>query len=174
VGGEVEEASVAFARAAGFPLIWGVKGGGVEGSLMGAAARRGRASVGLRIGGEGRVEEAWVANLALALQGVLAKAGVLRAEPRSLPSYQVFDGLTTVAARRGGLWRRAVEPEVPVGRGGALGRVLDPFGRKVEAVESPREAVVLGIYTRGCVAPGVPVAELGHGFDTQGSRRNLP
>ncbi len=172
VGGEVEEASAALARSAGFPLIWAAKGGGIKGGLIRVAAQRGRASVGIGVGGEGRVEEAWVANLALALQGVLAKAGVLRAEPRSLPLYRVFGGLTKVAARRGGLWRRAAEPEVTVGSGGLLGRVLDPFGRELEAVESPMEAVVLGIYTRGGVAPGVPVAELGHGVETEGSHRN--
>ncbi len=174
VGGEVEEESAALARAAGFPFIWGAKGDGVEGSIMGAAAQRGRTSVGIGIGGEGRVEEAWVVNLALALQGVLAKAGVLRAEPRALPSYQVFSGLRKVAAHREGLWRRAMEPEVPVGRGGVLGRVFDPFGREAEAVESPMQAVVLGICTRGAVTSGAPVAELGHGSVTEGSQRDRP
>ncbi len=162
VGGSVEAASRRMALAAGIPLVWAHKGSILEGGLITAAARLGKPSVLVEVAGEGKAEEAWVGTMALAVQMILGEVGVLEFPAHRLDKYKLFSGFETVTSRRGGLFRRLVEPGVPMVKGQPLGEVSDPFGRPLETIRSPAgPGYVLGICTYGAVAPGDYVAELG-------------
>ncbi len=162
LGGSTEKSSRAMALAAGIPLVWAHKGSILEGGLVTAVARMGKPALLVEVAGEGKVEEAWVGTMALAVQGVLGNLGVLPFSPALLPSYHIFTGFHTVTSHRGGLFRRLVEPGVPMKKGQQLGEVYDPFGRSLEVLRSPAgPGYVLGICTYGAVAAGDYVAELG-------------
>ncbi len=167
-GGTAEAASNALAKACGLPLIWADGTKLLEGALIHAAARRGKPAVLIEIAGEGKAEEHWVVRMVAAVRGALARAKVLAEPPRYLEEYRVFDDLATVRNEAEGLWARKAEPMEDVGANAVLGRVLGAFGEELEVVRSPREAVVLGMYTYGYVRTKELIAELGHGFHSEG------
>lgn len=168
VGGSVEAGSSALAKACGLPLIWADGTRYLEGALITVAGKMGKPAVLVEIAGEGKAEEHWVVRMVAAVRGALRQTGVLRGEPDFLPEYRVFHEFSLVKNHREGLWERQAEPGEDVGRGDILGRVLDPFGAEIEVVKSPDDASLLGIYTYGFVVEGETIAELGHGFHTEG------
>jgi predicted deacylase len=165
VGGGVEERSAALARSCGIPLIWAHRGSILEGGLITAAARQGKPSVLVEVAGEGKAEEAWIATMAMAVEGIMAQLGILGKPVPRLPRYRVFHDFATVTCRHGGLWRRRAEPGVLVAQGQPLGQVLDPFGQVLEEVRWPGgPGEVLGICTYGAVASGDYIAEIALGI----------
>lgn len=166
--GHREGDSAVLAKACGIPVVWAHHESILTGGLITAAARRDKAAVLIEIGGEGKAEEPWIEAMVRALRGLLVAAGTLRGTPRFLSEYRVFDRFLIVSNRHGGLWRRAAEPGAEVGKDEPLGRVLDPFGREVEVVRAPEDAIVLGICTYGAVASGDYIAELGHDVRLEG------
>ncbi len=167
VGGAVEPASSALAKACGLPLIWAHGGSILEGALITAAARRGKVAVLLEMEGEGKAEPEWVDGMVSAVEGALAHLGLIRGAPRFRPSYRVFEGFTILRNRQEGLWSRAVEPGTEVAARGPLGTVRDLLGSERERVTAPVAGVVVGICTYGFVPADDYVAELAHGFRTE-------
>ncbi len=164
VGGAAERESSALAKACGLPWIWAHRGSILEGALITAAARKGKAAVLLEMEGEGKAEPAWVDRMVGALEGALAHLGLIEGTPRFRASYRVFEGFTIVRNREEGLWSRAVDPGAEVRAGGPLGTVRDLLGAERERVSAPVDAVVVGICTYGFVPADDYVAELAHGF----------
>lgn len=168
VGGRVDEASSAFAKACGTPWIWAHRRSILEAGLITAASSRGKPAVLVEIAGEGKAEPAWVDEMTGAIRGALAHVGLLAERPKFRSSYRVFEGFTVVLNREAGLWERSRDPGGNVGRGDPLGRVLDLLGRELEVVRSPVDAAVAGICTYGYVPAQDYVAELAHEFHDEG------
>lgn len=168
VGGATDMKSCALAKAAGLPRIWAHRRGMLDGALITAAAQLGKPGVLIEMAGEGKSERAWIEAMVASVEGVLAYAGVRDGKARFRARYRVFDDLTIVRNREEGLWSRSVDPADAVASGEALGHVLDPFGTQVEVVPSPVDGTVVGICTYGYVPRGDYVAELAHGFHSEG------
>ena len=164
VGGKAEAASAEVAKACGFSLIWADATPYLEGALIRAAAKRGKAAVLVEVAGEGKAEDHWVARTVQAVRGALAQLRVLRDAPNFISGYRVFRDFTVVRNREEGLWERHVEPVDDVNARDVLGRVVDSFGHEQESVRSPVDGVVLGMYTYGYVGAGEMISEIGHGF----------
>lgn len=171
VGGPVGKASKELAVAAGIPMVWSHRGSILEGGLITAAAREGKPAVLIEVAGEGKSEEAWVGAMGLAVQRILGHLRIIDFPPSPMKSYRIFSGFHTVTSRRGGLFRRLLEPGAPMERGSPLGEVSDPFGRPLELIRSPAgPGYLLGICTYGTVSAGDYVAELATEVKLQSTR----
>ena len=168
VGGAVEARAAALAKAAGLARIWAHRGPMLEGALITAAARAGKSAVLLEIGGEGKAEPGDVRRMVSAVRGALALAGVVRGRPRFRTAYEVFTRSAVLRNRKAGRWARRVDPGARVRRAQAVGVVLDLLDHPLETVSTPQDGVVLGVCTYGYVPEGDYIAELAHGFHTEG------
>jgi hypothetical protein len=92
-------------------------------------------------------------------EGALSAAGAIVARPHYLSAYRIFTGFSILRNRNEGPWVREVEAGAAIRKGESMGDVLDLFGRRTEAIESPTDAFVLGVCTYGFVPPEAYIAE---------------
>jgi predicted deacylase len=157
-GNSVAQQVKDLAFASGLTLIWETEASWVAEKVPGSIkTQMGKAnipSITLEVGGEGRLEQADVERMYLALLNSARHLGMLPGKVE-IPETQhhVTKGHWLRAYRGGVLWSYS-KPNQPVRKGELLAETKDFFGRTIEEFRSPADGFVLGYRTFGTVSTG--------------------
>lgn len=153
-----------FARAFGTELI--VSGKGPKGSLRRSACEAGCQTLILEAGEVWKVEPTVLEYAVRGVRNCLIHLGMVEGDVKK-PTYRVeADQTQWVRARQGGFLRFHVGPGDIVMAGEPIATNTSLLGREQNAIESPRDAIILGMTTLPSVSPGDPVCHLAYTDDT--------
>jgi predicted deacylase len=128
-------------------------------SLTGSAAARGKATLLVEVGGNGRANAENAATLDVGLREALRALGTLPGTPSPRPAIAIVEA-AQVFAPATGLWRPAVALEQEVAMGDLLGTLIDPLGEPLADVTAPCAGMVLYYMTALAVHEGEPLVNL--------------
>lgn len=128
-------------------------------SLTGNAALRGKVTLGVEVGGNGRASAENAATLAAGLCDALRALGTLPGTPSPRPATAIREAAQVVAPVTG-LWRAAVTLEQEVAAGDLLGTIIDLLGEPLATVTAPAAGLVLYYMTSVAIHQGDPLVNL--------------
>jgi uncharacterized protein len=132
------------------------------GSLRGAAAKRGQATLVFEGGEAQRFNESAIGTGVRGIFGVLHTLGMVAKPPRGKRTKTILvEESSWIRARRGGLWQLQVDEGETVKSGEALGIIGDPFGADRITVRAPFDGVVVGKTNNPVVHGGDSLVHLG-------------
>jgi predicted deacylase len=164
-GWAYEQRCDALARATGLPFIWKLdtaeSTAKTPNSVLTVAARLGLPTIGLEVGGGGRLDEADVACMADALLNVMRYLGMLGGkDPRFRPQHRIRRGHRLRPSVGGVLWNR-IDLLERVARGQVVQVVTDLFGRVKQEIVAPVDGVVIARRTRATSNTGEYCSNIG-------------
>ncbi len=134
---------------------------GPRGSFRREACSAGCPTIVVEAGEVCKVEPGIVESTVTGIKNVLAHLGMLPWDA-TRPAFQVaIEKTRWVRAEKGGFLQFHVQPGEIIERGQALATNTTLLGRERSILESPFNAVVLGMTTLPCTSPGEPVCNLG-------------
>ena len=139
-------------------------------SLTGNAAARGKATLLVEVGGNGRASSEDAATLDAGLREALRALGTLPGTPTPRPATPIAEAAQVVAPATG-LWRPAVAVEQAVAAGAPLGTLTDLLGEPLAEVIAPCAGMVLYHMTALAVREGEPLVNLVRRQSAVGSRQ---
>lgn len=128
-------------------------------SLTGSAAARGKATLLVEVGGNGRASAENAATLDLGLREALRTLDTLPGTPRPRPATAITEAAQVVAPVTG-LWCPAVALEQEVAAGDMLGTLTDLLGEPLADVTAPCGGMVLYYMTSLAAHAGEPLVNL--------------
>ncbi|MEO0531393.1 MAG: succinylglutamate desuccinylase/aspartoacylase family protein [Planctomycetota bacterium] len=147
------------ARAFGAEIV--LDSQGPEGSLRREACDAGKPTIILEGGEVWKVEPTVVEYAVRGVKNVMSHLGMIDADPVK-PPYQVEIRQTTwVRADRGGFLQMHVRPGDTIREGDPIATNTSLLGNVINVLQSPADAVVLGMATLPSIAPGDPICHLG-------------
>jgi predicted deacylase len=130
-------------------------------ALRREATRRGRPSIILEGGEVWKVERGIVETSVRGVKNVLRELGMLAGDIERPPFQIVIEKTKWLRAERGGFLQFHVSPGDVIEQGRPLATNATLLGRERNVLESPFDAVVIGMTTLPAVSPGEPVVHLG-------------
>ena len=160
VRADLDDPAVArLARVFGTEVI--LHGKGPPGSLRREACLAGCPTIVMEGGEVWKVERFVLETGARGVKNVLRELGMIDGQP-DRPDYQVrVENSKWIRADHGGFLQFHVQPGEIVEKGQLLATNTNLLGRERNVLESPFDAVVIGMTTLPAVSPGEPVCHLG-------------
>jgi predicted deacylase len=162
---DIEDVSLAMAKASGMTLIWRTDAAEAKAkapnSLKIWAYKEGIPGITLEMGGQGRLDEVDVARTHQSLLNIMMQLEILDGEPVIPgPQYYVKRGNWLRPESGGVLWCKA-KPLDRVKEGQVIHIITDLLGREREKLLAPVDGVVVGIRTLGMVNSGEYCGNIG-------------
>ncbi|MEZ6089649.1 MAG: succinylglutamate desuccinylase/aspartoacylase family protein [Pirellulaceae bacterium] len=108
-----------------------------------------------------KVEPSVVANATRGVRNVLRELKMLDGQPEQAPYQVIVEKAKWVRAEKGGFLQFHVQPGEIISAGQPIATNTNLLGRERRMLESPSDAVVIGMTTLPAVTPGQPVCHLG-------------
>ncbi len=133
------------ARATGTAAVWNSTDSWLAGTMYTAMTKRGKPAIIVECGSGGDLNERDVANNMRAIEGVAKAMGILPGRAASASRVLNVGTCDLLYNQRGGYILPAVEVGAVVRRGQLIGRIMDPHGRIVEDLASPKRAYIAAL-----------------------------
>lgn len=144
-----------------FGCQWIISAKGPRGSLRREATRHKVPTIILEAGEVWKVEPMVVSVAMRGVKNVLAELGMIAGQPQRPPTQVVIEKTTWTRADQGGFLQFHTSPGEIVAKGQPLATNTSLLGAEKDVMNSPFDAVVIGMTTLPAVSPGEPVCHLG-------------
>ena len=125
------------------------------------AITRGKPALTTETGGVAIVDEASIALVERGVDGLMRHLGMRADGPPPVSAPVFFERNEVVRAGATGIFHADVEKGREVKKGASLGRIVDFYGKTIEAVLAPFDGHVLYVVTTPPISKGEPVAMIG-------------
>jgi predicted deacylase len=144
-GSPASKRAAELARATGVKAVWNSTDAWLGGAMYTAMTKRGKPAIIVECGSGGDLNDRDVDLCMGAISGVAKTMGILPGRAKPAPRILDVGTCDLVYNQRGGYFLPAVEVGAVVRKGQAIGRLMDPYGRIVDELVSPKRAYIAAL-----------------------------
>ncbi|MBL8702738.1 MAG: succinylglutamate desuccinylase/aspartoacylase family protein [Alphaproteobacteria bacterium] len=144
-GSPASKRGAELARATGTKAIWNSTDAWLGGAMYTAMTKRGKPAIIVECGSGGDLNDRDVGLHMGAIAGVAKAMGILPGRPKPASRILHVGTCDLLYNQRGGYFLPAVEVGAVVRKGQVIGRLMDPHGRIVEELASPKRSYIAAL-----------------------------